>query len=165
MPQAMANSNSKIHPTGVKLSPTVSSADVAQMASHVAPEKPQTAPTAISNTSNGLHMERTVHQVPVDGGATSALRGRFQSVVASPAGRLAVTERRSWWQSKDGGITTSQWETHKALPQIAEVSTETGIKVVVFHGRGGTAGRGGGPINAAILPHVHLQCGDDSGED
>ncbi|WP_062310693.1 phosphoenolpyruvate carboxylase [Polynucleobacter sinensis] len=57
--------------------------------------------------------------------------------------------------NKDGGIVTSNWELYcaeLALVQIFDpLGTEHGIKMRLFHGRGGTVGRGGGPSYEAIL--------------
>ena len=52
---------------------------------------------------------------------------------------------------KDGGYLAAQWEIHRAQEALAALARERGVELTVFHGRGGSAGRGGGPTHAAIL--------------
>ena len=52
--------------------------------------------------------------------------------------------------SKDGGYLASNWNLYQAQQKLTETCAEEGILLELFHGRGGSIGRGGGPTNRAI---------------
>ncbi|KTB75216.1 MULTISPECIES: phosphoenolpyruvate carboxylase [Pseudomonas] len=53
--------------------------------------------------------------------------------------------------AKDAGTTAAAWAQYRAQEKLVEICREQQVELLLFHGRGGTVGRGGGPAHAAIL--------------
>jgi phosphoenolpyruvate carboxylase len=53
--------------------------------------------------------------------------------------------------SKDGGLAASRWALHRAQAALVAEAGEAGVDLTIFHGRGGTIGRGGGRMHRAVL--------------
>lgn len=53
--------------------------------------------------------------------------------------------------AKDAGVMAAGWAQYRAMEALVNVSEETGVELTLFHGRGGTIGRGGAPAHAALL--------------
>lgn len=83
----------------------------------------------------------------------------LESLFTTDCYRLALKSRKNFKEvmlgysdsSKDGGILTSNWELYKAQINIKTICNKYGIDFRMFHGRGGSIGRGGGNANEAIL--------------
>jgi phosphoenolpyruvate carboxylase len=75
---------------------------------------------------------------------------RFGALVDRRGGRIEVMLGYSD-SGKDGGYLTAAWENYRAQEALAALAGERGVELTIFHGRGGSAGRGGGPAHAAIL--------------
>lgn len=82
---------------------------------------------------------RTLYDHPVYRNHLKA-RGNFQQI------QLGYSD-----SNKDGGFFTASWELYQAQRQLHAVAKSRRIRLQLFHGRGGTIGRGGGPLHQAIL--------------
>jgi phosphoenolpyruvate carboxylase len=83
----------------------------------------------------------------------------LHAMLELPLYRALVAARGEWQEvmlgysdsNKDGGYLTANWAVYRAELSLAEVARKAGIRLRLFHGRGGTVGRGGGPSYQAIL--------------
>lgn len=83
----------------------------------------------------------------------------MRQLFANPAYRAQLNARQRFQEimlgysdsNKDGGYLAANWALHDTQDRLARVCRKAGVSLQLFHGRGGTVGRGGGRANRAIL--------------
>ena len=110
---------------------------------------------AHGSARNGLMVIPLFETIPDLRDASRIMRDYFalpgvDAIVAHQGGEQEVMLGYSD-SNKDGGFLTSNWELYRAELALVDLFRERGITLRLFHGRGGTVGRGGGPTYQAIL--------------
>ncbi|MDX8044531.1 phosphoenolpyruvate carboxylase [Gracilibacillus sp. S3-1-1] len=102
----------------------------------------------IEDLKNGPEMVKKLFNIPLYRKHLEA-RGDLQEIM------LGYSD-----SSKDGGNITANWELYQAQQEIHDIAASYGIKLKYFHGRGGSLGRGGGPLYASLLSQPAVTLGD-----
>lgn len=102
----------------------------------------------IDDLKNGPEMIKKLFDIPLYRKHLEA-RGDLQEIM------LGYSD-----SSKDGGTLTANWELYQAQEEIHSIASSYGVKLKYFHGRGGSLGRGGGPLYTSLLSQPPVTLGD-----